>query len=64
MKMDETSKEEGNDEAFRKCERRGRRGACPNVEIPPTEKIQEMFDNLKITEKEEGTSKNDAGKGT
>lgn len=66
LKMEEATKEEVTDEAFRKCERRGRRGACVSVEIPPTEKLQEMLGNLEISEKQANEPKTDAGndKGT
>jgi len=51
-----TNSEQVTDEAFRKCERRGRRGACAEVELP-SEKLEKMLQNLKITEKEDESSK-------
>ncbi|KXJ17835.1 5-oxoprolinase [Exaiptasia diaphana] len=64
MRMDESATEQRTDEAFRKCERRGRRGACTNAELPPTEKLQEMLQNLKITDKELENSKSGPEKGS
>lgn len=52
--MEERSSEPGTDDAFRKCERRGRRGACTNAELP-SDKLQEMLKNLTITEKEDSS---------
>jgi hypothetical protein len=47
-------------DAFQKCGRRGRRGACTNNELP-VEKLADFIGSLKLSEKED-SSKNSTKK--
>lgn len=50
-------------EAFQKCGRRGRRGACTNNELP-TEKLADILDSLKVSEKEDSAKSSEKEPGT
>lgn len=61
----ESSKEisENESEAFQKCGRRGRRGACTNNDIP-TEKLADILGSLKVSEKDDSAKSSEKEAGT